>query len=267
MSKNTLHKLREKLVTLLTPERLTNLSTVVALVIVWYAISTIVHPLFLPSPAEVFGRSYFVYHDTLGSDILYSLMRIVLGLVLGSLLGIGLGIAMSWSKIVEWWFDPIVEIVRPIPVLALIPLFILWFGIGELGKILLIAFGVFVRQVVITREAIKNVPSVYLKAAQTLGATEKAQLFRTVIFPSITPEIIGGLRVTVAAAFGYCAAAEFLGAQRGIGYMIIRARRYLYTFAVIFGIILFSSFSLIADRFVRYLDHRINIWTEREAQQ
>ena len=251
----------------ITIERLVNISTIVALIIIWYIVSASVRSLYLPSPTDVFKRSYTTYHNTLGVDISYSLMRISVGFILGSLLGIVLGIALSWSRIIEWWFDPLIEIIRPVPVLALIPLFVLWFGIGEISKILLIAFGAFVRMVVITREAIKNVPPIYLQAAQTLGATGKVALFRTVILPAVTPEVIGGLRVTAAAAFGYCAAAEFLGAQRGVGYMIIRARRYLYTFAVIFGIILFSSFSWVADRIVRYLDHRINVWTERETRR
>ena len=249
---------------IITTKRLVNFTTIVAILVIWYVISMVVKPIFLPSPADVFVRTYTVYNKILVSSILYSLMRIFLGFLSGSLVGFVLGIVISWNKILEWWFDPLVEIVRPIPVIALIPLFILWFGLGEIGKVLLIAFGCFVRQVVITREAIKNVPSVYLKAAQTLGATQRVQLFRTIILPSITPEMIGGLRVTVAAAFGYCAAAEFLGAQSGLGYMIVIARRYLYTFAVIFGIIIFGLLAWSADGIVRYLDRRINVWTERE---
>jgi len=240
--------------------------SVLAFVGIWFVVSLFTRSVILPSPIDVFSRSISVFHDTLLSDIIHSLYRIFTGLILGSVVGIALGVAVSWNKFLGWWCDPLIELIRPVPVLALIPLFILWFGIGELGKISLIAFGAFVRQIVTTREAIKNVPVVYLRAAQTLGAVRKATLFRTVIFPAITPELIGGIRVTVAAAFGYCAAAEFLGAQQGIGYMLIRARRYLYTFGVLFAIILLSTFSWIADRVVRLIDRRLNAWAERTSR-
>lgn len=248
-------------------ERVINIASVLGLIIIWYGISMFVKPIFLPSPLAVFIRTYSVYGGSeIIQSILNSLLRIFAGLIIGSIVGFSFGVAISWNKKIEWWFEPLIELLRPVPIVAVIPLFILWFGLGEVGKILLIAFGCFVRQIVSTHEAIKNVPTVYLKAAQTLGATRKSKIFGTIIIPSITPEIIGGLRVTVAAAFGYCAAAEFLGAQSGLGYMIIVSRRYLYTFGVIFGIIVFGILALGTDYFVRYADRKINAWTERESK-
>ena len=244
-------------------EALVNIASVLMILGLWFGLSFLVDQLFLPSPKEIFVRSIDVYGDTILTDILTSLTRTIIGFLLGGSVGVLLGVTISWNKYLEWWFSPIVEVLRPVPVLALIPLFIVWFGIGELGKILLISFGVFVRMVVTTREAILNISSVYLDAAKTLGATKKGEIFRSVIFPAITPELIGGLRVAAAAAFGYCAAAEFLGAQRGLGYLIIRARRYLYTFGVMFGILAFGALSLLADRVIRYIDRNINEWAER----
>lgn len=244
-------------------ETLVNVASVLMILGLWFGLSLLVDRLFLPSPKEIFVRSISVYGDTIVTDILTSLTRTIIGFLLGGMVGVLLGVAISWNKYLEWWFSPVVEILRPVPILALIPLFLVWFGIGELGKILLISFGVFVRMVVTTREAILNIPSVYLNAAKTLGATKKSEIYRSVIFPAITPELIGGLRVAVAAAFGYCAAAEFLGAQKGLGYLIIRARRYLYTFGVMFGILAFGALSLLADRVIRYVDRNVNEWAER----
>lgn len=244
-------------------ERLLRLVSIGLMLAVWQVISMLVPPLYLPGPYKVIVDSYALYKHILLPSIGSTLLRVVLGFMLGSVVGVITAIVMSWNRTVLALLEPIVEIIRPIPVLALIPLFILWFGLGETGKILIIATGSFVTLVVNTREAIRNVKPVYIEAAQTLGASTKGQIFRTVTLRAITPEIVAGFRVAAAASFGLAAAAEFLGAQQGVGYIIIQARRFLYTHGVIFGILIFSLFSWIADIAVRKIDSKVNRWTQR----
>lgn len=243
-------------------EKILSIISIMSVLLLWQLITLFVEPLYLPSPIKVVVDSYKLYKDILISSILSSVFRAILGFIIGTVLGIIVAIIISWNKTLRALFDPIVELIRPIPVLALIPLFILWFGLGELGKILIVATGSFVTLVVSTSEAIRNVPPVYIQAAKTLGAGKKI-IFKTVILRAITPDIVGGVRVAAAASFGQVAAAEFLGAKSGIGYIIIQARRFLYTHGVIFGIVLFSMLSWLADRLVKRIDLKINDWTQR----
>ena len=130
-------------------------------------------------------------------------------------MGVTIGLMMSYSKIIDAILDPIVESIRPVPVIAMIPFLIMWFGIGEAGKIFLITLGVFAIIVVSTLEAVKNVPKIYVRAAKTLGASNN-QIFRTIIIPGMIPGIIGPLRVATALSFTLVVAAEFMGAQQGL---------------------------------------------------
>jgi len=249
----------------LTLRKILGLFSVVTAVLVWYILSMVVPPIFIPGPEEVFRGSYNLYKPILVASIVSTLLRVIVGFLIGSILGILVAFAMAWNKFIQWTLDPIIELIRPIPVIALIPLFILWIGLGETPRIIIIVFASFVVLVVSTREAIKNVPTVCLNAARTLGASTKGRVFRTIILPAITPEIIAGIKIAAAASFDLAAAAEFIGAQRGLGYIIINAKQFLYTNGVIFGIFLFSLLAWFASLLIRYFDRRINVWTEREA--
>lgn len=245
-------------------KRFLSLSSVLSAFLLWYILSLILSPLFVPGPSSVFVGGYNLYKSILLMSILSTLGRIAIGFLLGSTVGFGVAIAMSWNRWIRWSLDPIIEFIRPLPVIALIPLFILWLGLGELPKILVVAFASFVTLVVNVREAIKNVPSVYEDAAKTLGASSQFNLYRTIFLPAITPQIISGLRIGAAASFDMAAAAEFIGAQRGIGYIIIRAKTFLYTNGLLFGIFLFTFFAFMVNQLIKYFDVKVNIWSERE---
>ena len=245
-------------------KRFLNISSVLSAFLLWYILSLILSPLFVPGPGSVFVGGYHLYKSILLMSILSTLGRIAVGFLLGSIVGIGVAVAMSWNRWIRWSLDPIIEFIRPLPVIALIPLFILWLGLGELPKIIVVAFASFVTLVVNVREAIKNVPSVYEDAAKSLGASSQFKLYKTVLLPAITPQIISGLRIGAAASFDMAAAAEFIGAQRGIGYIIIRAKTFLYTNGLLFGIFLFAFFAFIVNQLIKYFDQRINVWSERE---
>jgi ABC-type nitrate/sulfonate/bicarbonate transport system permease component len=232
---------------------------------VWWAVTEqglgLVRPIKFPSPRMVLDAAVRL-QDIIGFDVLVTLARVACGFCAGTLLGIGLGLAMSYNRKVLYFFDPLVESMRPVPVIAMIPFFLMWFGIDELGKFLLITLGVFAILVVSTVEAVRNVPSKYLLAAQTLGAS-KAQRFRTIIIPAIIPELIGPLRVATALSFTLVVAAEFMGAQAGIGYRILEARRMFNTDVILLGVTVIGIMAGLADLLIRWTTTRITRWSER----
>ena len=232
---------------------------------IWFAISEqgfgLVRPIKFPSPRMVVDAGIRL-SDLIFFDVLMTLARVGLGFCAGTILGVGLGLAMSYNKKVLYFFDPLVESMRPVPVIAMIPFFLMWFGIDEMGKFLLITLGVFAILVVSTVEAVRNVPSKYILAAHTLGAS-KAQRFRTIIIPAIIPELIGPLRVATALSFTLVVAAEFMGAQAGIGYRILEARRMFNTDVILLGVVVIGVMAGLADMLIRRGTTHITRWSER----
>lgn len=221
-----------------------------------------VEPLFLPSPQNLWTALKNILPNLPG-DLFDSLVRRILpGFLIGSTLGVVLGVLMAMSRVGRAIFNPIVEILRPLPPLALIPLLILWLGIGFITQILLIAYGSFIIMVVTSFEAVRNVPPIYTHAATTLGATPR-QIFRRVIIPAIVPDIFGGIRVSAAASFGYDVAAELMGAMSGLGYRLVLARRYLLTENIVIILIVIAILSFAIDYLVRRGNDRITRWKSR----
>lgn len=222
----------------------------------------LVRPLFLPSPIGVVLQAADVGPE-IGVHALATMTRLLAGLVLGATLGIIVGLAMMRSPTLNGLLDPQIESMRPVPPIATIPFFILWFGLGEQGKVLLITLGTFLILVVATTEAVRNVPPIYLRAARTLGASD-GSVFRTVVMPAIMPALIGPLRVAAAAAFGLAIASEFLGAQEGLGYLIINARRTLNTELIFLSILAMGLLSTILDVGIRRTSAVLTEWSDRE---
>jgi ABC-type nitrate/sulfonate/bicarbonate transport system permease component len=235
---------------------------------IWFAISEqgfgLVRPIKFPSPRMVLDASIRI-SDLILLDVATTLGRLAFGLCAGTLLGLGLGLAMSYNKKVQYFFDPLIESMRPVPVIAMIPFFLMWFGIDEVGKLLLITLGVFAIVVVSTVEAVRNVPSIYILAAQTLGAS-KPQWFRTIIIPAIIPGLIGPLRVACALSFTLVVAAEFMGAQAGMGYRILEARRLFNTDVIFLGVVLIGLLSALVDSLIRLITAHITRWSERSMK-
>ena len=246
----------------LTIEALISLLTVLTVVLIWTVMTdSYIDKLFFPSPMDtilVVGRM----EGVLVGYFLATMYRVVVGMLAGAILGVACGVAMSWNKWINSILDPLIEALRPIPAVALIPFFILWFGIGDTGKLILTALGGFTVMVVTTLEAIKHVSPIYIMAARTLGAN-RLTIYRTVILPAITPTLIGGMRVTVALSFALVIASEFMGAQSGLGYMIMLARRTLQTDAILVGVIIIGITSWIVDRMVRVIGNYLTRWAPR----
>jgi ABC-type nitrate/sulfonate/bicarbonate transport system permease component len=231
----------------------------------WFAVTAqgfnLVRPIKFPSPIMVVQAAVRTA-DLIPLDALATVGRVLFGFIVGTLLGLGLGLAMSYNKKVYYFFDPLIESIRPVPVIAMIPFLLMWFGIGEAGKLLLITLGVFAIIVVSTVEAIKNVPKIYVLAAQTLGAS-KLQLFRTVLVPAIVPQLIGPMRVAAALSFTLVVAAEFMGANAGLGFRILEARRLFSTDVIMLGVVLIGILSAIADALIRRGAAYLTRWSER----
>ena len=256
------HKRKSGRKRILSSEATVSILTVLMAVVIWYHFTNSFIPkLFFPSPmdtVQVVGRM----EGVLVEYFIATMYRVVVGMLAGAILGVICGIAMSWNKWINSILDPLIEALRPIPPVALIPFFILWFGIGDTGKLILTALGGFTVMVVTTLEAIKHVSPIYIMAARTLGAN-RLTIYRTVILPAITPPLIGGMRVTVALSFALVIAAEFMGAQSGLGYMIMLARRTLQTDAILVGVIIIGITSWIVDRMVRMIGNYLTRWAPR----
>jgi ABC-type nitrate/sulfonate/bicarbonate transport system permease component len=188
--------------------------------------------------------------------------RVLVSWVIGSLLGIAVGLAMVRSRIVHAAVAPLVEALRPVPPIALIPFVILWFGIGESGKFFLGALGCFMVMAINTIVASKNVPPVYQRAARSLGATQN-QVYRTVVLRAIVPQLFSGLRIGAALTFAVVVAAEFMGAESGIGALIMLASRTLNTPVVLLGTIIIGLEAFILEQAIRLLSRSLTSWVER----
>ncbi|MEM7464675.1 MAG: ABC transporter permease [Pseudomonadota bacterium] len=190
-----------------------------------------------------------------------SLFRISMGFFIGTTLALILGCLVGWYKIIEYLFDPLIEAVRPIPPLAYIPIIIIWFGIEEFSRVLIITIACFMVCVVNVIAGMKNVPQVYVDAASTMGAN-RFQVFRTVAVPAATPFIITGYRIALAAAWTTLVASELLAAQNGLGFLLQEGRRYFLTDQVMMIIIIIGTCAFIMDRIFRKIQARLMQWSE-----
>lgn len=237
---------------------------VVVFFIVWISVVSIfnIKPIYLPSPMDIVN-AFIAMRGSLPSSILSSLRITLSGFCIGSVLGVGMGLMMAYSKTFMNIVGPFMEFTRPIPIFAMIPLFMIWFGLGLWPQILLVALGVSTVLGVQTYEAVRNIPSVYINASYNLGA-KKSVMFRTVICPYIVPHLIGAIRVAAGTSWGLDVAAEFMGVQSGLGYTMIVRQMYLDTPAIIAVVLVYSVLAIILDQIIRFIERRLTRWTERE---
>lgn len=221
-------------------------------------------PLYLPAPETVWTRTLKVVDEgfrnfTLAEHLGYSLFRVVVGFLLGALVGIPLGYAMGLSNWFRGWFDPIVEFMRPVPPLALIPLVIIWAGIGETGKIILLFLAALWIMAIAARAGVSGVNIAKVHAAYSLGAGPK-QIMRYVIVPNSLPEIFTGARVAMGVCWGTVVAAELVAAEQGAGMMIMTASKFQNTDIVIMGIILIGVIGFGIDLLMRWAEKVLVPW-------
>lgn len=224
-------------------------------------------PIWLPAPETVVERFFEIarngYQNTsLVGHLGASLLRVLGGFALGALVGIPLGYAMGLSGWFRGWFDPIVEFMRPVPPLALIPLIIIWFGIGETGKIVLLFLAALWIMTIQARAGVSGVRISKIHAAYSLGAS-RWQILRHVIIPNSLPEIFSGARVAMGVCWGTVVAAELVAAQTGAGMMIIAASKFQMTDVVVMGIILIGVIGYGIDTLMRIAERILVPWKGR----
>lgn len=237
--------------------------------IVWLVVSKAgwVRPVLLPAPAEVMASfSDMLAHGysgvSLSIHLLASLTRVGTAFVLGSALGIAVGMLRGRINNVDAIFIVPSEMLRPIPPLGLIPLFILWFGIGETSKILLIFISVFLIMMVNAQAGTRSCQADAIRAAQTCGAS-RYQIFRFVVLPSALAQIMTGLRVALGTALSILVASELMGGDRGLGFIVLDAANFFRTTYVFAGIIVIGIVGFISDRLLAYASRRIVHWEGR----
>jgi taurine transport system permease protein len=224
-------------------------------------------PIWLPSPEGVVQRFFEIASEgyqnfTLWQHLGWSLLRVIVGFALGAIVGIPLGYAMGLSGWFRGWFDPIVEFMRPVPPLALIPLVIIWFGIWETGKIILLFLAALWIMIIAARAGVSGVSISKIHAAYSLGAS-RWQIMRHVIVPNSLPEIFTGARVAMGVCWGTVVAAELVAAQKGAGMMIIAASKFQLTDIVIMGIVLIGIIGYSIDILMRRAENWLVPWKGR----
>jgi taurine transport system permease protein len=243
-----------------------SLATLLALLLAWWGITAagLVKPLFLPGPAAVFWQFIAVLSDgyvdaTLGQHLVASLVRVFSALVASALIAVPIGFAIGLSRIGRGILDPLLEILRPIPPLAYLPLVIIWFGIGEVSKVLVIGIAMLAPIAISTASAVRAISSDYIEAARLLGASE-IQVVRRVIFPTVLPNILTGIRIALGAGWSTLVAAELIAATRGVGFMIQSAAQFLVTDVVIMGILVIAGVAFLLETLVRLAERILVPW-------
>jgi len=241
--------------------------SLLVLLFVWWSVTALglIAPLFLPSPQQVVSKLLLVagpqgFMDaTLWQHLAASLTRMLVALFFAALIGIPTGIAMGLSPALRGLLDPLIELYRPVPPLAYLPLMVIWFGIGETSKILLIYLAIFAPVTLATLAGVKNCRQVRVRAAQALGAS-RWQLLRFVILPGALPEILTGLRIGLGVGWSTLVAAELIAATRGLGFMVQSAGEFLATDVVLAGIGVIAVIAFSLEVGLRALQRRLTPW-------
>jgi len=236
------------------------------LFLIWWLVTwfELVSPLFLPPPSAVWKQVLSVSLSgfggaTLWQHTLISIYRVFLAFIFACLTAIPIGLAMGMSRIFRGVFDPPIEFYRPIPPLAYLPLIIIWFGIGEVAKILLSYLACFAPMALSTRAGVRSVSIEQIHVAYSLGAT-RAQVIRHIVVNAALPEILTGMRIGIGFAWTTLVAAEMVAAAAGLGYMILNASEFLVTDVVLMGIIVIGLIALLSDLLMRYVEKKLVPW-------
>ena len=229
----------------------------------WYmATRPGVNPALVPSPPTIvagFGEE--LRSGDLWINTLASLKRVLIGYAIGAAAALILGALAGWFRYWGYVLNPIIDALRPIPALAYIPLVIVWVGIGEPSRIIIIALAVFKPIVVNARAGMQQIAQIYVDAARTLGAS-RWRVFRTVALPSAVPYFIAGMRTGVSTGFLALVAAELIAAPSGLGFMIQNAGQYFRTDITIVGIIVIGLLGALLDQIANRAGRALTSWSE-----
>ena len=228
----------------------------------WVSAQPWVNPVFVPSPPKVWETArQFLNDENLWLDVKVSVMRVTAGFLLSAVLAIPIGVFIGSFKVCEALLQPLTEYVRYIPVPALIPLLMLFFGIDEMAKVMLIFVGVFFQLVLMVADEIRRVPHELVQASQTLGA-KRGEIVRLVLFRAAMPGIFDALRLCNGWAWTYLVVAELIAANEGMGYRILKFSRFLQTPKIFVYLILLGIIGLALDFAFRRFNQRVFHWAD-----
>jgi NitT/TauT family transport system permease protein len=248
-----------------------------AIIAFWQFIAVMgwVNPQVLPSPVAVVEKwvAYLLplqpyaegsklawyFSGELLIDSLGSMYRVVVGFAIGAGLALPIGLAMGASNRVYAWLNPLFQLLRPIPPIAYIPLSILWFGLGNPPAVFLIALGAFFPVLMNTIAGVRQVDSIYLRAARNLGANQRTMFVR-VILPASVPYILAGVRIGIGTAFIVVIVSEMIAVNNGLGFRILEAREYFWSDKIIAGMITIGLWGLAIDVGMNRLNNHLLRW-------
>lgn len=240
-------------------EALVGAAAAILLLVIWEiaARTGLISPQFLPAPSRVFTALWSMFTQ---QSLLYhtgvSAARVWGAFLIAAVMAIPIGILMSSYRIVGAALEPIVDFIRYLPVPALVPLSIIWFGVGEPTKIFLLWLGTFFQLVLFVADDMRRVPNEFVEVARTLGANSR-HVMTDVALRAMAPSLVDNLRITLGWCWTYLIIAEIVAADSGIGYVIWSARRFVKTPEVIAGVVVIGLIGLITDQLLRLAHRRL----------
>lgn len=246
------------------------IATFIGLIALWWLAAwlAIVPAMFLPSPEAVALKALSVWTEgfegaTLPQHLFASVARVLAALLAAAVAGVIVGFAINLNRTARGMLEPLVEFYRPIPPLAYLPLVIIWFGIGEFAKVLVIFLGIFPAIVIATCDGLRSVPQDRINAARSLGASP-LQVVTLILLPNALPAILTGIRIGLGTGWATLVAAELIAATQGLGFMIKGAADFLVTDVVILGIIVIAIVSIGMELTLRFIQRLIVPWQGHE---
>ena len=235
----------------------------IALAVLGWSLLSLANPELVPSIRQTFDRGVqLAQSGALAEDIIASVWRVLLGSVIGSAAGIAVGFLIGWYRLIHGLMDPWIQFLRMIPPLGLLPVVVVYLGIGESAKVSVIAFSVFLVVVIAVVEGVRSASPVLVKAARAMGATDR-QLFQTVILQGSIPYLLVGLRLGLASGWTTVVAAELIAASAGLGYLVQISGTEFDLAAAYVSLLFIGMIGLAMDLGLRAVERRITPWQER----
>jgi len=231
----------------------------------WYAValSGVFAPGQLPRPDQVVTTLVDRFaNDGLWRDLQLSVLRVLIGVVVGCAIAVPVGFALAWYRSLRAMFDPLVSFFRALPPIALIPLVIVYLGIGEGARLSILIYAAFFSSVVVIYEGAAATDEIYVRAARSMGASQ-VEVFRRVVLPLTVPQVLVGVRVALGVCWATLVAAELIAARRGLGATIQNAANFFQIDMIYGGVILIGLSALVMDRLLAVLMRRLVRWQER----
>ncbi|MCV0397146.1 MAG: ABC transporter permease [Rhizobiaceae bacterium] len=235
------------------------------IVALWYTVhhSGLVKPALVPAPHVVLAKFWnLLTTQSFAIDIWMSTQRVLLGVILGTVCAVPVGFLIGWYDPVRRFVNPLINFFRALPPIALIPLVIVYFGIGESAKVIILFYASFFAGVIVMYEGISQISPIYIRVARTLGATD-LEIFRRIIVPLSLPHVVTALRVALGVAWATLVASELIAAQEGLGAVIQDASSFFQLDTIYVGIITIGSVALLMDTLLRMVSRRLLAWQER----